>query len=198
MPASQEVTPQACPRGLSPDRLSAMDFSRYLRAMDRSSLYDDDIYAWAQQQADVLRRLAATGRDLPNDLDLEHVAEEIEDVGKAEFNASQNHIRQIFIHLIKLASEPQSRAARHWRSEIVNHHAQLLGRVTRSMHPRIDLDKLWNRAARQAAETLIAKETATKLTSAKPGGAPLSIEELAVDEFDIDGALAKLGAAIEG
>ena len=44
--------------------------------MDRRSLYDDDIYAWTQQQAEVLRRLAETRRDLPNELDLENVAEE--------------------------------------------------------------------------------------------------------------------------
>src|SRR5829696_10355973 len=44
--------------------------------MDRRSLYDDDIYAWTQQQAEALRRLAETRRDLPNELDLENVAEE--------------------------------------------------------------------------------------------------------------------------
>ncbi|MFL5166125.1 MAG: DUF29 family protein, partial [Microvirga sp.] len=69
--------------------------------MDRS-LYDEDAHAWAQQQADALRRLARTGRDLPNELDLENVAEEIEDVGIAQRSSAESFIRQIFVHLIKL------------------------------------------------------------------------------------------------
>ena len=40
----------------------------------RNSLYDDDFYAWTQRQAELLRRLPAVG----NELDLEHIAEEIE------------------------------------------------------------------------------------------------------------------------
>ena len=43
----------------------------------------DEAEQEAKQQADALRRLARTGRDLPNELDLENVAEEIEDVGKS-------------------------------------------------------------------------------------------------------------------
>ncbi len=41
-------------------------------------LYDEDIVAWARQQAQLLR----TGRFA--ELDIEHIAEEIEDVGKSE------------------------------------------------------------------------------------------------------------------
>jgi uncharacterized protein DUF29 len=52
-----------------------------MAAMDQTTLYEEDIYAWSQHQARVLRGLAGSGLRLPNDLDLEHVAEEIEDVG---------------------------------------------------------------------------------------------------------------------
>src|SRR3954447_26417050 len=86
--------------------------SRYPAVMDRRSLYEDDIYAWAQEQAGVLRRLAETRRDLPNELDLENVAEEIEDVGKSELSNVESFIRLILIHLLKLASAPESRSQR--------------------------------------------------------------------------------------
>jgi hypothetical protein len=56
--------------------------------------YDTDILAWSEQQASVLRGLRSRG-DLPNELDLEHVAEEIEDVGRSELNAAQSLIRQM-------------------------------------------------------------------------------------------------------
>jgi Domain of unknown function DUF29 len=53
-----------------------------------SSIYDEDILVWSERQASVLRSLQSR-RDLPNELDLEHVAEEIEDVGRSELNAAQ-------------------------------------------------------------------------------------------------------------
>lgn len=50
--------------------------------MDRAevSLYDDDFYAWTQQQAAVLRNLPAASSQLDAGL----VAEEIEDLGRSE------------------------------------------------------------------------------------------------------------------
>ncbi len=55
--------------------------------MGDSSLYDEDILIWSDQQAAALRSLAAR-RDLPNELDLANVIEEIEDVGRREINAA--------------------------------------------------------------------------------------------------------------
>ena len=46
--------------------------------MPKTDLYDADIVAWAEQQAHWLRAGAL------DRLDLEHLAEEIEDVGKSE------------------------------------------------------------------------------------------------------------------
>jgi len=69
--------------------------------MDVSTLYDEDICAWAEQQMASLRRLAASRRDLPNELDLENIAEEIEDVGHAQRSAAESFIRMIFVYLIK-------------------------------------------------------------------------------------------------
>jgi hypothetical protein len=47
--------------------------------MAGTDLYDTDILAWSEQQAEALRELAAR-RDLPNALDLPHVLEEIGDL----------------------------------------------------------------------------------------------------------------------
>jgi hypothetical protein len=52
--------------------------------------YERDFYAWSQHQAEALRRLAHTRRDLPNELDLEHVAEEVEDMGGARSATPSN------------------------------------------------------------------------------------------------------------
>jgi hypothetical protein len=50
--------------------------------MPDGALYDDDFYAWTQEQAALLRRLPVVS----NRLDAEMIAEEIEDLGKSELD----------------------------------------------------------------------------------------------------------------
>jgi hypothetical protein len=64
--------------------------------------YEDDFYAWTQHQAAVLRDMPAAD----NRLDREHVAEEIEDLGKSERDAVRSQVRRIIEHLLKLAHSP--------------------------------------------------------------------------------------------
>ena len=47
------------------------------RALTGQILYDD-IVLWSEQQAETIRRLGATRREFPNELDVENVAEEID------------------------------------------------------------------------------------------------------------------------
>ncbi len=51
----------------------------------RRDLYEDDFFAWTRMQAKELRRFARTRPNLP--LDLEHLAEEIADLGQEQRNA---------------------------------------------------------------------------------------------------------------
>ena len=179
-----------------PGRLVRLRPLQYNAAMEwRRSLYDDDIHAWAEQQAGALRRLAETGRDLPNELDLQNVAEEIEDVGTAQRNACESFIRLIFVHLIKLHAAANSPAAQHWRGEIVGFHNELLQRLTPSMHPRIDLASLWNRAVKEAQAKLGPEADLRDLVLAKISTPPLAIEALAREDFDVDAALSALRGA---
>jgi hypothetical protein len=57
--------------------------------------YDEDVYAWAFEQARFLRE----GRfDL---LDIEHLADEIEDVGKAELREVVKQMSVLLAHLLR-------------------------------------------------------------------------------------------------
>src|SRR5436305_2575968 len=114
--------------------------------MPQSSLYDEDILLWSEQQAEVIRRLRRSRRDLPNEFDVENVAEEIESVGRSELAAVNSLIRQILLHLMKLTVVPDETASRHWRGEILAFHSDVLGRYAPSMRQRIDLDALWRSA----------------------------------------------------
>jgi hypothetical protein len=122
---------------------------------DRTS-HEADFFAWSEQQAEVLRRVKRSAAKLPNELDLETIAEEIEDLGRTELNAVQSFLRQIFVHLMKIASAPGHEAAPHWRKEVVAFHNDLLARFTPAMAARIDLDLLWARAQREAEAALAA------------------------------------------
>lgn len=124
------------------------DFRR--RDMTGSTLYDDDILLWSEQQAAAIRKLGSARRDLPNELDIENVAEEIESVGRSELAAVKSYLRLIFLHLIKLAMEADSQDASHWRSEIVGFHSEMIGRYAPSMRQRIDLDEIWRSAREQS------------------------------------------------
>src|SRR3954469_20758025 len=101
--------------------------------MSNSALYDDDILLWSEQQAELIRRLGKTRRDLPNEFDVENVAEEVESVGRSELAAVESQLQNILLHLMKLALYPEADAVRHWRVEAAAFHGEVRRRYAPSM-----------------------------------------------------------------
>src|ERR671931_2128397 len=97
-----------------------------------STLYDDDILLWSEQQAAAIRRLGRNAREIPNELDIENVAEEIESVGRSELAAVESYLELMFVHLIRPVVEPDSTSIRHWRSEIAAFHSNARRRYSPS------------------------------------------------------------------
>ena len=159
--------------------------------MDRRSLYDEDIYAWAQQQAEALRRLAESRRDLPNELDLENLAEEIQDVGKSELHQAESMLTQILVHLVKAHADPASRARGHWLGEALQFHFQARRTFSPSMARLIDLEDLWQSAGRIAEAKLEA--FGVEGFPDLPRKCPFTLDELLVDRFDAKQAMLKIG-----
>ncbi len=122
--------------------------------MDHAARYEEDVFAWSQHQAKVLRGLAARAAGLPNDLDLEHVAEEIEDLCLAELNSVLSHLEGMLIHLAKAASSPGALSYRHWLVEVNEHRRQARRRYTNAMRQRIEVQPLWRSAYREAGAAL--------------------------------------------
>jgi hypothetical protein len=75
--------------------------------------YDTDFDAWASQQAAALR-----AKDWAA-LDLEHLAEEVEDLRKTERRGVRSQLRLILSHLLKWVSQPDKRTES-WRGTIAN------------------------------------------------------------------------------
>jgi hypothetical protein len=150
--------------------------------MTNSALYDDDILLWSEQQAEIVRRLGRTRRDLPNEFDVENVAEEIESVGRSELASVETRIQNILVHLIKLFSEPDSPAAGHWRGEIFAFHSDLIRRYAPSMRQRINVEALW-RSARE--QTLLALQESDPIAAVLPEKAPFSLDDLIAERVDV-------------
>jgi len=163
--------------------------------MNRPTLYDDDILEWSEDQAAALRRLAQTRHDLSNELDWEHVAEEIEDVGRSEFATVQSLTRQILIHLIKALSVSDRQLILMWRKEALAFRGDILDRASPSMPRRIDMDMLWRRAMEQAeADLAVYGQTVATLL---PKTCPVAIRDILAEGFDFIAAVETVRKQIE-
>ena len=76
-----------------------------------ASTYETDVVAWANEQAALLRsgNLSA--------LDIEHIAEEIEDVGKSEKRELASRMVVLLAHLLKWKFQPTFRG-KSWQNTI--------------------------------------------------------------------------------
>jgi hypothetical protein len=105
----------------------------------KSQLYDQDFYAWTQAQAALLRKGAV------QDLDLEHLLEEIEDMGHSQRDALASHLLVLLTHLLKLAVAAREhpadlvRAGRGWRTTCRTQRRLLAKRLHRnpSLRPTV-------------------------------------------------------------
>jgi len=76
-------------------------------------LYERDLCAWAQANAVLLR----DGR--LSQIDVAHIAEELEDMGKSERRSLRSHLRNLIIHLLKWQHQPE-RKSTSWELSILN------------------------------------------------------------------------------
>jgi hypothetical protein len=76
--------------------------------MSNQQLHDQDFYAWANEQAGLLR----AGR--LSEADIEHIAEEIESMGKGEKRGLVNRLTVLLVHLLKWQHQPILRG-KSWR-----------------------------------------------------------------------------------
>jgi predicted DNA-binding ribbon-helix-helix protein len=65
--------------------------------------YDADLYTWVQEQVALLRagELAA--------LDLQNIAEELSDVGRAQYHQLESALRVLLMHMLKWDRQPEHR-----------------------------------------------------------------------------------------
>lgn len=136
--------------------------------------YETDIVAWANEQAQLVR----TGQfEL---LDLEHIAEEIEDVGKSEQRELASRMVILLAHLLKWQFQPE-RQGRSWQITIRNQRRAIQLHLKQVPSLKVKLDDaewweiVWGDAIYQAS-----KETGLDNF---PETCPWSIEDILSDEW---------------
>jgi hypothetical protein len=117
------------------------------------SLYDRDIIAWANEQARLLRAGHL------NRIDIEHIAEEIEDVGKSEQRELASRMAVLLAYLLKWQLQPQRRG-RSWQRTIRDQRNGIARRLRRTPSLAVSLkDPDWWADTWQDAVAMAASET---------------------------------------
>jgi hypothetical protein len=75
------------------------------------SNYNTDFYAWTQAQADALRAKAWAA------LDVENLVEELEGMARSDRRALGNHLKNLLLHLLKWAYQPDKQGLS-WQDSI--------------------------------------------------------------------------------
>jgi hypothetical protein len=85
----------------------------------RSPLYDRDFHAWANEQAELLRAGEFARADI------EHIAREIESMGKTEKRELVSRLTVLMLHLLEWRFQPAGRG-NSWRLSIANSRDEIL------------------------------------------------------------------------
>ena len=155
---------------------------------DPKTLYDTDFYTWTQDQAARLRAMAGDNR-----LDIEHLADEVADLGRSELNKVANHLRQMLTHLLLAAWLPEAPPAREWRGEALNHQIQAVRTFTPGMRQHLDLDEIWTDAIGLANTKL--RDHANPGLPANPP-CPLTLDEILKTTASIEGLRDSIAAVL--
>ena len=121
--------------------------------------YERDVVAWSVEQARLLR----AGRF--DEIDIEHIADEIEDVGKSEERELASRVAVLMAHLLKWQLQPSLRGAS-WERTFREQRKRVVRRLkkTPSLQPSLNdpewLDDVWGDAV-----TLAVKDTGLDITN---------------------------------
>lgn len=136
--------------------------------------YDRDFHAWTQRTAELLR----AGRF--EEADIEHVAEEIEDMGRREVRELNSRVQILLAHLLKWQTQSDQRSPS-WRSTITVQRLELEALLTQSpsLRPKLEgglVDNYARAVKRAAAETGLAADRF-------PAASPYRVDQILDEDF---------------
>jgi len=127
--------------------------AQWFGALEMGSLYHADILKWSEDQAGILRQLAA-GLRVNEAPDWANIIEEIESVGSSQLSAVRSNLVQALLHDLKALAWPDAPYVPHWRAEGQVFRDNAAADFTPSMRQRIDLAALYRRVLRGLPATI--------------------------------------------
>ena len=139
-----------------------------------NSLYDRDFYAWANEQAGLLRagKLALA--------DIAHIAEEIESMGKTEKRELISRLIVLLAHMLKWQYQPERRG-KSWRNTISYQRLDVVDHLADNPSLRAKLGQAVEDAYKRAR--LVAANETDLDADAFPAACPWSFEHIIDADF---------------
>ncbi len=139
-------------------------------------LHEQDFYAWSKAQADLLR----AGRYA--ELDLDHVIEEVDDLGDALKRSVRNWMRTIIEHLLKLQHSPAQDPRSVWRATVRTQRVRLRDGLKPSIRREVEseLAELYT-DARALAEGALRDHGEHPAADALPTTCPYTLDRITSD-----------------
>ena len=141
------------------------------------SLYQTDYYAWTKQQAAELRRLAAAR--VNSTLDLAHLAEEVESLGRSDLATIRSQLRRIIEHLLKLEHSPTAEPRFGWRESVIEARDVIPDVITATLRREVEaeLAKTYQQGRRRAEAALL-RHGEREAAQALPATCPYSFDHI--------------------
>ena len=115
---------------------------------DSAAAYDADFFAWTRRTAELLRARRF------DEVDVEHAAEEIEDMGRRDARELNRRLQVVLMHLLKWKLQPKKRT-RSWQTTLLSQRSEIdtLLRDSPSLRHKlpVDLPRNYERAVTRAA-----------------------------------------------
>ena len=137
-------------------------------------LYDTDFYGWVNQQAQLLRSGKFT------EADMDHIAEEVEDMGKNLIRTLESRLEILLIHLLKWQYQPTHRGTS-WQVTIVEQRLALAKHLRKnpSLKPKVP-----NAITESYADAMVRASVETGLPKNNfPEICPYRFEEIMDENF---------------
>ena len=143
-----------------------------------TDLYREDFAAWSSEQAALLRAARF------EELDLAHLAEEVEALGHSERDAVRSQVRRIAEHLLKLESSPATEPGDGWKDALTDARSILEAKLSPSL--RSDLESMLPRLYAQIlskARRALRRFGEDEAARALPQACPYTLDEICQAEW---------------
>jgi hypothetical protein len=146
------------------------------RLQSRVDLYEQDFYAWARAQAELLRAGHVS------ELDLDHLGEEVDDLADALKRSVRSRLRTIMEHLLKLQHSPARDPRPGWRATVRGQRVRLRDGLKGSLRREVEdeLPELYADARALAAGAL-ADHGEHAAADALPPTCPYNLDQITGD-----------------